>query len=396
MLASLDVQDWLLSNPHRACDGAHITKPTRLGVGWTNARGATSGYSHGDFSGLPALQIPELPLDLNQGLEDFVPKRLDHKMGVETIIKEAFVAGAPLEECNILTHRKNLCSIFSTVYEPEVSWTVDATCVSSLTSAGAGEKKPILFLDVVKNEDVEKIRSGGDDTPYVAWGYNFGARCTGAPYADANAEYGMLVNFMLEHDKKNKTWRDEKKRFSIYSGAEIDAYVPDKGKSQSKESLDEQMSSIPPMSALREVATFPLKQHPGKMRVTYHYRHTKWWLRCHLAGIPAAVLGARDPDGIVREIHTVPTADFPRISWEHGCRWSPPQSIAFGADVLSWMTGVCQSEDCVDRHVRFEYDPKEKKIAATIVDKGDLPARVTAAVLQAKEQVEENNGEEED
>jgi hypothetical protein len=85
----------------------------------------------------------------------------------------------------------------------------------------AGATCRLVFFDIVKTEEPSY---GQSSSPFVAWGYNFEAKCTGAPYADANSEYGMLVNFKLE--KKNNDRAAESSKLSIYLGAEIDSYDP--------------------------------------------------------------------------------------------------------------------------------------------------------------------------
>jgi RAT1-interacting protein len=379
MMRSLDIQEWLSANPPRTCDAASITKPIRLGVGWTKSGEVTAQYSHGDFSGLSALQTPSTPLNLNQGLENFVPKRADDTAGVEILIQESFAAGASLENCDILSFRNNFNKILGTVFDIESAWTVDAT--SGGSGGGGGKLPPTLFLDMVKTEE---LHYGNDSTPFVAWGYNFEALCTGEAYADANSEYGMLVNFRLEHggNKNGNRATDVKSKpnFSIYLGAEIDAYDPVEAQSESRD-----VESIPPMSSLREIKTFTRPEHPRQWWTTYNLRHPKWWLQSYLAGVQALLLGARDNNGIVHEIHAIKTADLPRISWKNGCTWSPQQALAFGADVLAWMAEICKSGNCVEKHVRFVYDPNTRKIYASIIEDGDLPGRITAAILQQQE-----------
>lgn len=386
MLGSLDVQEWLSTNPPKNCAGASISQPRRLGLGWTKSGEAAAQYSHGDFSGLPALQIPTvLPLDLNQGIENFVPRRhLPAKEGnkapgapVELLIEEAFIARASLEKCDILTFRNNLNKILGTVFDLQSPWTVDATSINVDGSKDL-TAKPTMFLDIIHDEELSSLRSGGATAPFVPWGYNFEAICTGAPYADANSEYGMLVNFNLEHrGTENKTWDKTEKHFSVYLGAEVDAYDPSEAQSGSADA-----QTIPSMSSLREIKTFTRPEHARQWWTTWDKRHPKWWLQCYLAGIPALILGARDKKGIVHEVHAVTTADLPRISRKHGCTWDPQQALAFGADVLSWMITMCQSEGCVRKHVRFEYDPTTRNVSASVLLDGDLPARVTAAILQ--------------
>ncbi|KAG7671236.1 hypothetical protein Ndes2526B_g02291 [Nannochloris sp. 'desiccata'] len=393
MLSSLDVQEWLSHNPPKTCDGASISQPRRLGLGWTKSCEATAQYSHGDFSGLPALQMPAEPLDLNQGIENFVPKRADvngsKSPGVELLIKEAFIARAKLEKCDILTFRNNMNKILGTVFDLEYPWTVDATAIV-VNGNHDVTAQPTMFLDIVHDDELSNLRSGGATALFVPWGYNFEAICTGAPYADANSEYGMLVNFRLEH-KADNTWKEKKKRFSVYLGAEIDAYDPVEAQ---RESLDVQC--IPSMASLREIKTFTQPESNGQWWTTWDKRHPKWWLQSYLAGVPGLVLGARDRKGIVNKIYTVTTADLPRISRKQGCTWSPQQALAFGADVLSWMVEFCQREGCVNKHVRFNYDPASRRISASILKDGDLPGRVTAAVLQQQqrqfEKVEKNTG----
>jgi RAT1-interacting protein len=389
MLSSIDVQEWLSANHPKTCDGASISKPTRLGLGWTKSSGETAEYSHGDFSGLPALQIPTvLPVDLNKGIEKFVPKRRDangsKSPGVEFLINEAFVARASLSSCDILTFRNNLNKVLGTVYDLKYPWTVDATSLvvdGSKNGSDAETKKPTMFLDIVHDDELSSLRSGDPSIPYIAWGYNFEAICTGAPYADANSEYGMLVNFKLDGKRKNSKGANPK--FSVYLGAEIDAYDPAELPSE------HDVQSIPPISSLREIKTFTRPENDSHWWTTYNLRHPKWWLQSYLAGVPALVLGARDKQGIVHEIHTVKTSDLPRMSWENGCKWSPQQALAFGADVLSWMMEICESEECINKHVRFEYHISSRKISACILQGGDLPGRVTAAIEEQQQQQRE-------
>jgi hypothetical protein len=112
MQNSLDVREWLQANPPPTCEGANISQPLRLSRGWTKTGGAdTAQYSHGDFSGLAALQIPPVPLDLNNGIESFVPKGEGVKAGIEILIRESFATGAPLGKCDILSFRNNLNKI---------------------------------------------------------------------------------------------------------------------------------------------------------------------------------------------------------------------------------------------------------------------------------------------
>ena len=247
-----------------------------------------------------------------------------------------------------------------------------------------------LFLDIVKIDEVEATITGANSGRFIAWGYNFEAKCTGAPYADANSEYGMMVSIKLEHNGNNsKRIKTEKKqRVSIYLGAEIDAYDPVEAHSNSSD-----VDSIPLMSSLREIKTFTRPEHPGQWRTTYTYRHPKWWLQSYLAGVPAVVLGARDKHGIIHEIHTIATADLPRISRNKGCTWSPQQALAFGADVLAFMTEVCKSEDFINKHVRFEYIPSKKQISVSILEGelADLPGRVTATLLEQQEKLKLEN-----
>ena len=80
----------------------------------------------------------------------------------------------------------------------------------------------------------------------------------------------------------------------------------------------------------------------------------------------------------MREIHTVATADLPRISWANYERWSPDQAIAFGADVLTWMRGLGKKYS--GRHLRFTYNPQSQSISAAVVEDGDLPGRLEAAL----------------
>ena len=123
------------------------------------------------------------------------------------------------------------------------------------------------------------------------------------------------------------------------------------------------------------------------------FRTPIWWLQYHLSGVQALKLGLRDEAGIVHEIQDLQTARLPQISRENRGKWSPQQCLAFGADVLSWMAEVCQSEEFIDKHVRFEYIPKEERISARIVEDGDLPERVSAALQHDDDDGEDGDGE---
>jgi hypothetical protein len=354
-----------------------------LGRGWTQERGASSNFSHGDFSGLKELQIPPVPLDLNPGFENYVSKEKNGvKPGVENLIKEAFAAGAPLGECNVITHWKNTSKILSTTFERKSRWTVDATCIDNLTSGGRAA--PPLFLDVVKDKRTNK-REMDKMSKHV-----FTKMCTASQDSEADTKYGMLVNFMLEFKSRSTSWREEAKRLSIYFGAEVEAYDPEYTKSTSN------IDDTPPLSSLQAIrnvyAPNTSKMSPELRRVL-KFRTPIWWLQYHLSGVPALKLGLRDEAGIVHEIQDLQIARLPQISKEKRCYWSPQQSLAFGADVLSWMAEVCQSEEFIDKHVRFEYIPQEERISARIVEDGDLTERVSAALQHGDDDGEDGDGE---
>ena len=74
----------------------------------------------------------------------------------------------------------------------------------------------------------------------------------------------------------------------------------------------------------------------------------------------------------------IPTADLPRVSWRHGERWSPQQTLAFGAHCLDWMRGAAALHP--GQHLRFSFDAATSLVTALLLQSGDLPGRL-AAVL---------------
>lgn len=88
----------------------------------------------------------------------------------------------------------------------------------------------------------------------------------------------------------------------------------------------------------------------------------------------------RNLQGFIQEIHSVFTADLPRISRHNKQMWSPQQALAFGAAVLSWMQAT--AANAPGQHLRFIYNPQSKVITASIVEGGDLPERILTAAAQ--------------
>lgn len=269
-------------NPPQTCDAASISQPARLGLGWTK-EGSDAPCQHGNASGLHALQLPKVPVNLSEGIESYIPKVSGNLAGVEILIREARAAEASLDECNVLTFRNNLNKIMGTVFDQRTSWTIDGCMQSSLHSPGGDTNT--LYLDIVKTDDSATLEA--HLSTFMAWGFQFEARCTGAAYADANSEYGMLVTWTLRGTGAGLG--GGKERLRVYMGAEIDAFDPEVAPQGSYIDV-----GVPPLSSLREIKTYTLPTHPGQWVTLYRHKHPKWWLQSYLAGVPALILGARD------------------------------------------------------------------------------------------------------
>jgi RAT1-interacting protein len=342
-MQSLDVRAWMASHPPEACAGVDVAQPVLVpSGGWS--RGSGGSYLFGACVP-PALALPPLPLDLNDGLDTFVPKA-DASCGVEVVVRAALAAGtAAPDGCRVLSFRNNLNKIVGTTLSPTSAWTVDA-CLLGAT----------LFLDVVPTP--ESWESGADQARYVAWGYSFEAHCTGAAVADANTECGALVRARLGAHR-------------LLMGAEIDCYDPGVCSAAGG-------GAPPPLSSFREVKTCRQPTHRGQWRTMYKHRHPKWWVQSFLAGVTHLVLGFRDDGGVVQQVDVVPVSELPRRSWQAGERWSPQQALAFGESCLGWMRAAAEQHQ--GRQLRFTYDPERAAVAAAPLPGGDLPARLEAVL----------------
>lgn len=359
--AAFDVRSWLQAHPPPACEGTQLSQPVRHGKGWTK-RGNT--IEHGDCSGLPALERPLVgPIDLNMGIEDFVPNTPDSPAGVEIVIEAILRSGAKIQDGDVITFRNNLNKIFGTMFQRNSGWAVDAIALSI-------QMKNLLLLDIVNKTAAD---SSKHDINSV-YGYQFEAKCCGEAVADASQEYGMVCS--------TKIFQNTAKALGLrlYIGAEIDAYEDD-GINPPRHSGDRKP---PPVESLRELKTFRKPAHPGQERTLFGYKYPKWWLQSYLVGVPSLVLGVRNEAGIVEEIMSVKTSELPRISWNHGATWSPTQALAFGLDVLTWMKNVVTNDPLGlggKRCFRFEYKPELCKICVAEIDGEQLLARVMGVVV---------------
>ena len=353
---AFDVQSWLQANPPAACDDAQLSQPVRHGKGWTKRNNR---IEHGDCSGLQSLKLPPCPIDLNRGIENFVPNSPDSPIGVEIVIEAILKSGTEVHDGGVITFRNNLNKIFGTVFQMNSGWTVDGIRLST-------QQKEIILLDIVNKPSTETKFDIN-----TIYGYQFEANCCGQGIADATKEYGMLSS--------TKIFRRSAKAsgLHLYIGAEIDAYEDAGPISQT---CDEQ-SEPPPVECLRELKTFRKPAHPGQKRTLYGLKYPKWWLQSYLVGVPSLILGARNEDGIVEEILSIKTLELPRTSWNHGMLWSPTQALAFGLDVLTWMKGIVTDHSLGRvRHFRFEYKPELCMICVSEIQGEGLIARVQGAL----------------
>jgi RAT1-interacting protein len=372
---SFDVQTWLRQNPPDACATACLSQPFRLGRGWTKTG---EQYSHGDSSGLAPISMSTLPMDLNQGIEEFQAKDPLAKTGVEILIREARVQGFPVDarHCHVLTFRNNLNKMLGTAFDQKQGWRV-----------GACFYQDVLFLDIVKEREERAQNQAQNLEILEKWGYMFEAKCTGARAGNAQNEAGMLVKTRLTPPHVSQYPQETAPLgWRLFIGAEIDAYDPSAIPPGSN-------TEVPPLESLRELKTMRPPQHHGQYNTLYRLKHPKWWLQSHLAGVPALFLGMRDDNGVVREIHTVRTNDLVKISWENGHKWSPQQALALGAAMLEWVRQCCAHDP--GSHLSFRYDPQSQHVGATVVKGGDLLARIQTALseeLSNKTPVKRYNG----
>lgn len=156
-MSTFDVSHWLAQHPAATCDSIHVSQPALLGC-WTKhsaheppppppAAGGDDGHEEkemkrvslrfrcGDTSGassaasepllamhmrctgpditLPPLPtaglLPYAPARLPVPLEGpYLPKEAEEDVGVETVVRAAAAAGAPLAACDVLSFRNNL------------------------------------------------------------------------------------------------------------------------------------------------------------------------------------------------------------------------------------------------------------------------------------------------
>ncbi len=135
------------------------------------------------------------------------------------------------------------------------------------------------------------------------------------------------------------------------------------------------------------------------------WRSGRWWVQSFLAGIPTMIIGGRNEEGVLKEVHLLdvcwmmrsnrpfwkreacrpllplcsqiirmPVASLPSRAKAAGQGFDAWQLLRFGDAVLSWM--VEHGRGRPGQHLRFHYKPKDESISCSVVPDGPLPGRL--------------------
>ena len=115
-----------------------------------------------------------------------------------------------------------------------------------------------------------------------------------------------------------------------------------------------------------------------------------WWVQAWLAGVGGVWAGGREADGTLTRVDRIPTADLPPWSAGQGGGWRPDGVVAAGGGILEWV--AARAGERAGQQVRVEYVPPPRRgggargppapgeLRASVVEGGELPGRVRAAV----------------
>lgn len=83
-----------------------------------------------------------------------------------------------------------------------------------------------------------------------------------------------------------------------------------------------------------------------------------WWAQCRLAGVPRAICGYRNDDGILVNIEDIDVNDMPKMA---GGKWSEDKCMRFCDRLLSFIKQHVKVDDGRTVYL-FEYMPRSRKI----------------------------------
>ncbi|KAL3138045.1 hypothetical protein ABBQ38_005278 [Trebouxia sp. C0009 RCD-2024] len=334
-LAVFDVDHWL--RQPRPAD-FHVSQPYQVAC-WSKLSQKEGGrICYGNTEGLNCYKRPELPANLGQGYpEAYTQKDEEASVGVEQVATAVAKAGLQ-DQCDVCTFRNNLNKIFATPVDLKSPWVVDA-CMLQHT----------LHLDIHKIP--QHTFPNADLFQY--YGYRFEALSTQQTEVDATSEYCAVVRLRLD-------------KLRVMMAAEVDCYDPDKVKP----------GHAPDLASYLELKTYVMPEDQRKAANIKKFKYPKWWLQSWLAGVPSVIAGARDKQGWLRSIETVPTRQIPNLSAEANVGFNPWEQIGFGRDVLTWMqhmTGLHR-----EKQLQFSYQEEGNRhaIRCMLVNAGSLAERV--------------------
>lgn len=263
---------------------------------------------------------PTPPIDLNQGFESFIAKRLTLAVDEERLLMARRRYGG---DYNFVTFRNNLNKVCQTPYSNE-PWEM-----------GVRRTEEGVVLSVRRQEDPRR-----DVDPCEYYGYAFEAASTGSALeaVDPNEEFVRCVRLSVG-------------RHVLFVAAEIDCSDGDYVELKTTRLLETQ----------RQVRTFE------------RYKLLRFWIQSYLVNVPTIVCGFRDDAGILRDVQQMRTSDLPRFGEKY---WSRDVVLGFLAEVLDFLQGSLAQAPANEDTFDLVYNPTDRSLV--------LSSRNTSGAVKTK------------
>ncbi|PRP87677.1 putative Protein dom-3 [Planoprotostelium fungivorum] len=282
---------------------------------------------------------PQLPIDLNVGFDQFVPKK--DQTAIDPILETIEKSNIDLKPVHFVSFRNNFNKIMETPYSRN-EWSIDIE-----------KKENTIFFHIVQKPDSTEPQQ----QKFSYYGYPLYV-CTdtnNSKSVDPNVQFCSLVSLNMSEHKillaaEIDCYRSSTKRKmevpDATDGATTSSTTSQDGGAKTGDTLSRLLfltssRTDPPEKIISQSSYIELKTSKTidseKVNHTFlRYKLLKFWIQSHLAGVPNIFCGFRDDEGMVRSVRDIQVEDIPN---QVRGKWNPAECVAFTYGLLTWLRG---------------------------------------------------------
>ncbi|KAH8336108.1 hypothetical protein KR074_002875 [Drosophila pseudoananassae] len=288
--------------------------------------------------------LPEIPIDLNQGIENVIRKGPRTLTDVEYLVKY------------VESHRKELLEVKGDTVQLEADFVVlrgvlrHIMCLQYDRAQDSRIKvtRANGTIYINKEDTEEKLAQEASLTKrqldMCSWGFKF-EQCLTSDKPSGNPVIDVPVNEGVE---LNCVFRRNINGLRLLYGAEMDCIVS-----------SQPVNFQDPLSYKRlefvELKTTFCDMKPNQQRNFTFFKSANWWSQSFLVGIKTIYAGLRDENGVVQEIRQYDTRDMPKDK-----PWSPAAMVIFLEKFLRQLKSLMEAIDDPFAVVQVDFKSQER------------------------------------